>query len=96
MPFEMDSTISIHAPREGGDKTGTKIYIRIPTFQSTPPARGATACPWMITLIVLFQSTPPARGATWSQRRSGCRLWISIHAPCEGGDPLTWMSTWVR
>ena len=23
MPFEMDSTISIHAPREGGDGKGT-------------------------------------------------------------------------
>ena len=41
MPFEMDSTISIHAPREGGDfKDGLPaIFWR---FQSTPPARGAT------------------------------------------------------
>lgn len=43
MPFEMDSTISIHAPREGGRLlagVGIREHLR---FQSTPPARGATA-----------------------------------------------------
>ena len=29
MPFEMDSTISIHAPREGGDRL---FFITIPYF----------------------------------------------------------------
>ena len=28
MPFEMDSTISIHAPREGGDKA--LVLQRVP------------------------------------------------------------------
>ena len=41
MPFEMDSTISIHAPREGGDDK-----IRIVTdaigISIHAPARGAT------------------------------------------------------
>ena len=37
------------------------------TFQSTPPARGATpgSC-WSVLETLLFQSTPPARGATSS------------------------------
>ena len=40
MPFEMDSTISIHAPREGGDisgyLTGGFLYISI----HAPPRGG--------------------------------------------------------
>ena len=34
--------ISIHAPREGGDILITGPVIQTITFQSTPPARGAT------------------------------------------------------
>ena len=33
-------------------------------FQSTPPARGATAPPPRLSPVKKFQSTPPARGAT--------------------------------
>lgn len=29
MPFEMDSTISIHAPREGGDSKDAQFYLWI-------------------------------------------------------------------
>ena len=35
--------ISIHAPREGGDYSGLISAPRFLVFQSTPPARGATA-----------------------------------------------------
>ena len=35
--------ISIHAPREGCDPSITRIRVRFLTFQSTHPARGATA-----------------------------------------------------
>ena len=35
-------TISIHAPREGGDWEMDLIVGKAETFQSTPPARGAT------------------------------------------------------
>ena len=34
--------ISIHAPREGGDMTYNRTADFTVTFQSTPPARGAT------------------------------------------------------
>ena len=65
MPFEMDSTISIHAPREGGDVTGKSCPRQMAGFQSTPPARGATLMIfWQISSTLRFQSTPPARGAT--------------------------------
>ena len=35
--------ISIHAPREGGDLTLLLLPKVLHLFQSTPPARGATA-----------------------------------------------------
>ena len=35
--------ISIHAPREGGDNANAKRISNRLRFQSTPPARGATA-----------------------------------------------------
>ena len=40
MPFEMDSTISIHAPREGGDHHVHLVSGGCVKFQSTPRARG--------------------------------------------------------
>ena len=57
--------ISIHAPREGGDEIYPTFMMTLISFQSTPPARGATAS--IISFHRLyrrFQSTPPARGAT--------------------------------
>ena len=36
--------ISIHAPREGGDiSVAAQLWAVVVAFQSTPPARGATA-----------------------------------------------------
>ena len=35
-------TISIHAPREGGDAGVDAAIVDAAVFQSTPPARGAT------------------------------------------------------
>ena len=37
------SNISIHAPREGGDNSCSLMAVLSDTFQSTPPARGATS-----------------------------------------------------
>ena len=58
------------------------------SFQSTPPARGATydgAAVW--DYVVKFQSTPPARGATRARPGFPARAGrISIHTPREGGD----------
>ena len=53
-------------------------------FQSTLPARGATARPTMTAARSRrFQSTLPARGATLT---AGVRKIISIHAPRTGSD----------
>ena len=57
--------ISIHAPREGGDRNAWYYIDRSKKFQSTPPARGATARrTHPHAQFSAFQSTPPARGAT--------------------------------
>ena len=83
-----DITISIHAPRTGSDVIAIFIDRLANEFQSTLPARGATAAIWGIFQPFLFQSTLPARGATF---RGGAHLtsWgISIHAPRTGSDGL--------
>ena len=77
--------ISIHAPREGGD-LALRYKATTSSFQSTPPARGATSWPPGCWLPLTFQSTPPARGATNDSPDVSGRYEISIHAPCEGGD----------
>ena len=38
MPFEMDSTISIHAPRKGGDLFSMRATVRTTNFNPRPPA----------------------------------------------------------
>ena len=64
--------ISIHAPREGGDLRWALNNRLFSQFQSTPPARGATAIPHTIPIPFFeFQSTPPARGATAKLHRDG-------------------------
>ena len=79
-------------PPRGGRRRWTHRQNQIQTFQSTPPARGATKADSLCWCIKRFQSTPPARGAT--RRRSPPARWrrISIHAPREGGDPITTIS----
>ena len=84
--------ISIHAPREGSDRTVTSNFAR-PTFLSTLPVRGATdkLAPKLIRRAK-FLSTLPVRGATRGQQGNALRGEISIHAPREGSDqhPLRW------
>ena len=64
------------------------------TFQSTLPARGATALRCIqLSSRRLFQSTLPARGATQSKAQSTAPRSISIHAPRTGSDH---METFVR
>mgnify|MGYP006918595200 CR=1 FL=1 len=79
--------ISIHAPREGGDRIPVSVpFIRL-IFQSTPPARGATG-KVVVMMVDAFNFNPrPPRGGR--QSITGYNVWytyISIHAPREGGD----------
>ena len=89
--YGFDVDISIHAPREGGDLHPTQGQPIVSKFQSTPPARGATAAPSGRLSPPKFQSTPPARGATLQQLHEHNARIISIHAPREGGDAVFWL-----
>ena len=59
-------SISIHAPRVGGDALSALRAELEQAFQSTPPVWGATIPLLRDKAIVLFQSTPPVWGATLS------------------------------
>ena len=56
--------ISIHAPRTGSDAMASRASRSSGLFQSTLPARGATAPLTLVWPWEAFQSTLPARGAT--------------------------------
>ena len=56
------------------------------SFQSTLPARGATAGAGIFQPARIFQSTLPARGATARDAGLDTGIIISIHAPRTGSD----------
>ena len=86
--------ISIHAPREGGDRRSLlPLAGSIASFHSTPPARGAT--------VHIAVKVPPDHISIHAPREGGdvnhLRVYgelnlISIHAPREGGDFITKVS----
>ena len=86
MPSMADLTISIHAPRKGGDIT--KLFINIEGLDFNPrPPQGGRRYTWYTWYILYrFQSTPPARGATNKYGKLSRIIVISIHAPRKGGD----------
>ncbi len=80
-------SISIHAPRVGGDVMIRTLINGRELFQSTPPVWGATLCLSLIRpQLHQFQSTPPVWGATYAGNKCGVIVLISIHAPRVGGD----------
>ena len=55
--------ISIHAPREGSDVLGVQVRCYHDLFQSTLPARGATACKISVLLLKLISIHAPREGS---------------------------------
>ena len=82
----MDRPISIHAPREGGDRYTPQSTAYLQDFNPRPPRGGRPPWGWSPCRTTGFQSTPPARGATTAFGERRGRSGISIHAPREGGD----------
>ena len=79
--------ISIHAPREGGDRDPVNLHRPPSDFNPRPPRGGRRFRTICGQGFFIFQSTPPARGAT--PRPPDVETLspkISIHAPREGGD----------
>ena len=56
--------VSIHAPREGSDFTGSGTTMVAAQFQSTLPVKGATLIEYDMQATKTFQSTLPVKGAT--------------------------------
>ena len=77
--------ISIHAPREGGDAYRVPVSASS-TFQSTPPARGATTEDGDPSVYAMISIHAPREGGDFEGRGVDDRGNISIHAPREGGD----------
>ena len=81
--------ISIHAPREGSDTTGTRCPTRTRDFNPRSP-RGERRCSVISRrlTVAVFQSTLPARGATTSDS-SGLsrRSLFQSTLPARGATP---------
>ena len=82
--------ISIHVPREGHDKTPSRIYTGPILFQSTCPARGTTSlvCDRGERLAISIHVPREGHdlpGVLWPPPA----LAISIHVPREGHDAST-------
>ena len=85
--------ISIHAPRTGSDAYRSKTISVQPQFQSTLPARGATAAHCRVSWWTLFQSTLPARGATSGKRNKVCHKSFQSTLPARGATSAI-ISVW--
>lgn len=73
MPFEMDSTISIHAPCEGGDSCRPSFFNILAQISIHAPRKGGDFMLSSMSFFTdLFQSTPPARGATAKMHSFTC------------------------
>ena len=85
--------ISIHAPREGSDQRSPFLHTPGALFLSTLPARGATGriCGTGLLEINFYPRSP--RG---ERLPAGCHCQkdqaISIHAPREGSDSVSFRS----
>ena len=83
----VDSGISIHAPREGGDPPVDNVDLtHIPISIHAPREGGDRAeCPTCGCIFISIHA-PREGGDLLFQRRLNAVLFISIHAPREGGD----------
>ena len=90
-PYIIHATIeiSIHAPREGGDYRLVHFLTAKMPFQSTPPARGATANNKTVAESLKISIHAPREGGDpLHPLLAVCAVQISIHAPREGGDDI--------
>ena len=79
------SNISIHAPREGGDMLWLKNLPPFRKFQSTPPARGATAAePRWYSYPVISIHAPREGGDAPSRNQRRRPLTFQSTPPARG------------
>ena len=78
--------ISIHAPREGGDRPTTTREIPRTNFNPRPPRGGRPHAVSSTYETEHFNPRPPRGGRLGSIPAPASNFKISIHAPREGGD----------
>ena len=78
--------ISIHAAREGGDKSILSATATGSAFQSTPPVKAATDTGGSSTGRALISIHAAREGGDQSRAQGARSTPISIHAAREGGD----------
>ena len=88
LPAASITSISIHAPREGGDASGQTLQGRDRQFQSTPPARGATAAlrGWHDAACISIHA--PREGGDLPWHTALPLICYFNPRPREGGDRL--------
>ena len=88
LPLLYHRGISIHAPREGGDWTAMVACDIGATFQSTPPARGATTPPPIYNANTSISIHAPREGGRRHTAATGrtSRLFQST-PPARGATP---------
>ena len=80
-------SISIHAPREGGDRAQRAAVYPAVEFQSTPPARGATLAELPVNICLPdFNPRPPRGGRLATSACCSGQAHFNPR-PREGGDP---------
>ena len=77
-------SISIHAPREGGDGRGRQAVRLRNDFNPRPPRGGRLLISRTVIQTIAFQSTPPARGATKPPRPGPHLLPFQSTPPARG------------
>ena len=85
---QLITPISIHAPREGGDKYSSGVNLRFFHFNPRPP-RGGRQQPQdqLERPVEISIHAPREGGATCQRLKDMYKGDISIHAPREGGRP---------
>ena len=87
VPICIFVTISIHAPREGGDVIQAASAVRLPNFNPRPPRGGRLGLKTVVAGSIGISIHAPREGGDFVTLITKCRHYvISIHAPREGGD----------
>ena len=88
--------ISIHAPREGGDRIHGGADAKDPDFNPRPPRGGRLVTCSCVFSACYFNPRPPRGGRRFQVLQELALDDISIHAPREGGDPPLPMQGFLR
>ena len=88
--------VSIHAPREGCDRSSPSTSTPRRSFNSRTPGGVRLLPSGLLQHRLEFQFTHPGRGATWLGGVTHQPRGVSIHAPREGCDVFALACLWPK